>query len=365
MRPLLIVLIVLLGLVLAPRTASAHAQARSYCTVRTAVGGLDVTVETAAHLLRQPLGLGSRTPTDAELLEARERLKQQLVDRVQARTSLGQCRSSAEEPELVERDGERAVRTELHFYCPPGPVTLRNTWRLDVDPSSEVVCAVDGAAWVFRLGLEELEVGTPPSLRETLTSFTGLGAVHVFGGIDHVLFVIALLVAAALATERQSLRQALWAAAGVVTGFTLGHSVTLIAAGLDVLRLNARITESVIALSIVVVAIENIVSRQIRWRFWTASLFGLVHGFGFASVLAEAELPRRGAVWALLAFNLGIELAQLAIVAAAFPLLVLAARRQWYRRAVLIPVSAAIGLVATLWFVKRAAGVEFLPWLGS
>jgi hypothetical protein len=82
-------------------------------------------------------------------------------------------------------------------------------------------------------------------------------------------------------------------------------------------------------------------------------------------VLAETELPRRAAVWALVAFNVGIELAQLGIVIVVFPLLAWAARRPWYRAAVLTPISAAVALLAALWFVKRAAGLEFLPWLGS
>jgi hypothetical protein len=94
-------------------------------------------------------------------------------------------------------------------------------------------------------------------------------------------------------------------------------------------------------------------------------LFGLVHGFGFASVLAETELPRRGAVWALLAFNVGIELAQLAIVLVLFPVLTLLARRDFYRSGILVPSSATVALLATVWFVKRAAGLDFLPWLGS
>jgi hypothetical protein len=130
-------------------------------------------------------------------------------------------------------------------------------------------------------------------------------------------------------------------------------------------RLDSRLTESVIALSIVVVGVENIVRSEVRWRMLTATLFGLVHGFGFATVLAETELPRRGAVWALLAFNLGIELAQLLIVLVLFPPLALAARRSWFRSGVLIPVSATVALLASLWFVKRAGQLEFLPWLGS
>ncbi len=240
-----------------------------------------------------------------------------------------------------------------------------NAWRFNVDPLAENVCAIDGSAWVFRPGSEEREIGTPPSQASVLGTFVRLGMHHVFTGIDHVLFVIALLVAAARASRNHTLVQGLKAMATVVTGFTLGHSVTLIAAGLNLVRIDSRLTESVIALSIVVVGVENLIRKEVRWRGVTATLFGLVHGFGFASVLAETELPPRGTVWALLSFNVGIELAQLSIVIVAFPALALSARKDWYEKGLLKPISGIVALLAAIWFIKRATGAEFFPWLGA
>jgi hypothetical protein len=183
--------------------------------------------------------------------------------------------------------------------------------------------------------------------------------------VDHVLFVVALLLATARASREHTLARGLSAMATVITGFTLGHSATLIAAGLGLLRIEPRITESVIALSIVIVGTENVLRDEIKWRGLTATLFGLVHGFGFASALADTELPRRGALLALVSFNVGIELAQLGIVLALFPLLALAARRAWYERALLRPVSLGVALLAGVWLIKRAAQLQFWPWLGS
>jgi hypothetical protein len=345
--------------------AAAHVLPRSYCTVRTAPGGIDVSVETAGHLLAAPLGLSSRHPDEKVLREAIPRFVQQIEDHVQARTPAGACTVKADPAEVIHDQGEPALRVMLHFGCPTGPVTLHNSWRFDVDPSSETVCAINGSAWVFRPGMAERVVGTPPTLGQVLSNFVVLGMKHVESGIDHILFVIGLLLAAALATRQQSLGSATRAVAGVVTGFTLGHSITLIAAGLGVVRLPSRFTESAIALSIVVVCVENIARHEIRGRFLTAALFGLVHGFGFASVLADIELPSRGTVLALVSFNVGIELAQLIVVVIAFPPLALASRRPWYRKRVLVPLSAAVALVAAVWLVKRALGLDFLPWLGS
>lgn len=344
--------------------AHAHQMGRSYCTVESVPGGLDVVVETSFEHLMPVLGLASM-PGDAELLAARPRLEAALARAVTARSPAGACALEAGAPELGTAEGQRVARVSLHLSCPPGPVVLRNAWRHDVDPTSEVVCAIDGAAWVFRAESPEREVGAPPALGQVLVTFVKLGVHHVLSGIDHVLFVVALLLAAARASRELRLLRGLREVALVVTGFTLGHSLTLVAAGLGWVSVEPRLTESIIALSVLAVAAENVARREIRWRALTATLFGLVHGFGFASVLAETELPRRGAVWALLCFNLGIELGQLVVVLLVFVPLHFAARRAWYERRLLWPASSIIAALASVWLVKRAFGLGFAPWLGG
>ncbi|MFO0568523.1 MAG: HupE/UreJ family protein [Polyangiaceae bacterium] len=360
-------LLALAGLVCALLTAlpaGAHQRGRSYCSVHTVVGGVDVSVETSFEHLAQVLG----TPRDAsdELIRSkRQELARALERSVQGRTSSGDCTFSPGELELVTSEGQRAARMSFELGCAPEPVTLRNTWRFDVDATSEVVCSIDGDAWVFRPGSEERGIGTPPSVGQVLASFVNLGVHHVLSGIDHVLFVVALLLAAARGSREQKLGTALRRVALVVTGFTLGHSLTLVAAGLGWVRVEPRITESIIAFSIVVVAVENVVKGELRWRGLTASLFGLVHGFGFASVLTETELPRRARVLSLLAFNVGIELGQLFVVLVVFVPLYYAARRASYERRLLAPASLVIAALASIWCVKRAFELGFLPWLGG
>jgi len=102
-----------------------------------------------------------------------------------------------------------------------------------------------------------------------------------------------------------------------------------------------------------------------RGRATTSALFGLVHGFGFASALAQIGLPRRGAIPSLLAFNVGIELAQLVIVLACLPLLIRARGQAWFRPRLLVPGCCCIATIAGVWFVKRAFGLAILPWLGG
>ncbi len=336
----------------------AHQQGRSFCTVHTVPGGLQLSLETATEHLVPVIALSSQKPSDEELSSAEPRLMQALEDSVQGRTPEGPCRFEPGGMELRDRDGVRTVDASFTLLCPPGPVTLRNTFRLDVDPRSEVLCAIDGAAWVFRVGLEERDVGTPPGLGEVVKSFIGLGAIHVFGGPDHVLFVLALLIAAAKLAREETTRAGIRRMALVVTGFTVGHSVTLLLAGLDVVRVDSRLTESLIALSIIVVGVENAITAVPRHRLLTALAFGLVHGFGFASVLAETELPRRGQTFALVGFNVGIELAQLAIVLVAFPLFAGLSRRTHYDKFVVRPSSAILVLVGAVWLVDRAFALE-------
>ena len=180
--------------------------------------------------------------------------------------------------------------------------------------------------------------------------FVALGVEHILGGWDHLAFVLALLLGAG--GLRQIIR--------LVTAFTVGHGVTLALATLGVASLPAGLVEPVIAASVTVAALGNLLDRRRagaparRWPL--ALLFGLVHGFGFAGALAELELPRAGLATALLAFNLGVELGQAAVIAAALPLLSLLRRRPRLARAGEPAGSAVVGCAGLLWLVGR------LPW---
>lgn len=174
-------------------------------------------------------------------------------------------------------------------------------------------------------------------------SFVRLGIEHILTGWDHLLFLLVLL-----------LRGGGWLSLGkIITAFTAAHSVTLSLAVLDVVTLSDRLVEAVIALSIAVVAAENLVLRPLVSRRWLVSFgFGLVHGFGFSSVLRESGLPTQGLVLSLLGFNAGVELGQALVVAVALPGLALL-RGTWWETRVVRSASAAILLVGAALFVER------------
>ncbi len=140
----------------------------------------------------------------------------------------------------------------------------------------------------------------------------------------------------------------------VVTAFTLAHSITLSLAAFDVIRLPSRLTESVIAASIIIAALNNVFPRVTEGRWRIAFAFGLLHGFGFASVLAEMGLPKGARLISLVAFNLGVEAGQLVVVLAVMPLVYFLRATHFYRRGIMPWGSSAIACLALFWFVQRA-----------
>ena len=181
---------------------------------------------------------------------------------------------------------------------------------------------------------------TIPSWMNTMWEYLKLGVEHIWTGYDHLLFVAALVL----------LKQPLMNYIKILTAFTLGHSITLAIAALDILRLPASIIEPLIALSIVYVAIENIWIKKLKWRWLLALGFGLIHGFGFAQVL-QGTLGDYY-ILSLFSFNLGVEIGQLIVAAVLLPLLILVSRRKWYRQAA-YSVSGVIAVIGLYWLIER------------
>ncbi len=182
------------------------------------------------------------------------------------------------------------------------------------------------------------------------------GVWHIWNGFDHVLFLISLLLPAVLLALRFA--PAFWDVLKVVTAFTVAHSITLALAALGAVTLPTRLVESAIAASVVLAALNNLWPIVQRGRWLVAFAFGLIHGFGFASVLAELGLPQGALVLSLVGFNVGVEAGQLCIAAAFLPL-AYAMRHTWmYRRVIVAGGSAVIVLIAALWMVERVFDLE-------
>lgn len=184
------------------------------------------------------------------------------------------------------------------------------------------------------------------SKTEVATLYLQLGFQHILPlGLDHILFVLSLFLL------NPKLKPILWQA----TAFTLAHTITLGLAMYGVIKPPANIVEPVIALSIMYVALENIFSNKLRAsRIGIVFLFGLIHGMGFASVLTELGLPKNAYLSSLLMFNLGVELGQVTVILGAFFLLALPfGKKLYYRKAIVIPLSILIAIIAAYWTVER------------
>lgn len=214
-----------------------------------------------------------------------------------------------------------------------------------------------------RVAVLDLESG---NILDVVGSFISHGAHHIWTGYDHMLFLLTLLLSAVLIRSEnkwrpaETLGGAVWATTRVVTAFTLAHSVTLSAAAFGIVELPPRPVECVIAASVCIAAINNLFPVVCR-RVWVAAfLFGLIHGFGFASALTDLGLPPARKLTALFAFNFGVELGQLAVVAALLPALFLIRRTAAYNRVAMPAGSMLIAIIGLLWLVQRAAGLNII-----
>ncbi len=193
--------------------------------------------------------------------------------------------------------------------------------------------------------------------------FVRLGGWHILIGLDHILFLVALALPSVLYREEKkwipvkNFRGALLNIIAIVTCFTIAHSITLSLAALEVVNLPSRLVESVIAASIVAAALHNLYPR-FHGREWAfAFVFGLFHGFGFATVLSELGLESKYVVVSLLGFNAGVEVGQIVIIAIIFPALFLLRANGWYPRAVLRIGSLLLAAVALVWLAERTLDV--------
>ena len=242
----------------------------------------------------------------------------------------------------------------------------------DVDPLHKGLLRLqyqgESSAAIFspEHALQEFSLAKPSRIGQFL-DYAREGVWHIWIGFDHILFLLALLLPAVVVRQRnrwegvQAFKPAFFSVLKIVTAFTLAHSITLTLATLGVISLPSRWVESTIAASVVIAALNNIypLFRERRWMM--AFLFGLIHGFGFASVLTDLGLPKSALVLALVGFNLGVETGQMAIVAAFLPVAFYLRHTLVYRRVILFGGSILIAILAAGWLVERVFDMKFLP----
>lgn len=250
----------------------------------------------------------------------------------------------------VPADAGRPALIVLNAVGPVPPHARAVTFAYGLTYSTYALTFGPGTVWIeggeASRPLPFTRPAPPPGRAAIVAQYLLLGFEHILPkGLDHILFILGIFL---LTTRIKPILTQ-------VTAFTLAHSITLGLTMYGLVSLPSRIVEPLIAISIAYVAVENVVTSELKpWRPLVVFAFGLLHGMGFAGVLRELKLPRGEFVPALVSFNLGIELAQLAVVAAAY-LLVAAWFRQraWYRPRFVVPASMVIAATGLVWTVQR------------
>jgi hypothetical protein len=381
-----IVAVAVVALVALGRVASAHQTDVKYVDIAIAGTTASVAVRVAPTDVTEPMGLPADARPSVADAAAAPAVAPYVAGWIAIASGGAPCAISAPSAR-VDPDGKLVV-VAWTATCARAPDTADFTRFFALD-RKHVAIASYGAdrPAIVRAADPLLALDEPP----TLLDWIRLGIRHIldWDGRDHVAFVLSLLLVVMLERRgpdrgRDKVAPALSIASGageagrawhvrpfgsairstakVVTAFTIAHSISLIAAALGWIHLPSRFVECAIALSIAYTAAEDIVRPDTRWRFALAFGFGLVHGLGFASTLAE-HLPPTNVVVPLLLFNLGVEIGQLAIVAVALPLLYAGARSlhaDRYRRLEMPAIAAVIVAFGTLLLVERAFEVRLL-----
>ena len=356
-------------------SAMAHKSSDSYLTVRVIGDQVNVQWDIALRDIQFAIGLddnGDDQITWGELQRRQPELQAWAASRLGVQRG-GRCTLKQQALQVDEHtDGSYAVLT-LSGSCPrsQGPLTIQYSLLFDLDAQHRGLLKLDldGLIHSSVLGPQNsvMQFSDNASLGAQFFRYLQEGVWHIWIGFDHILFLLALLLPAVLVRQGAGLRgagsfrQAGLGVLGVVTAFTLAHSITLSLAALELISLPSRWVESAIAASVVLAAANNLHPVvQARWAM--AFFFGLIHGFGFASLLAELGLPAGSLALSLVSFNLGVELGQLAIVALFLPLAFVLRHTPFYQLGVLRAGSLAALVVALVWFVERAFDLSVFWW---
>ena len=357
--------------------ALAHKPSDSYLSLTVADGRLSGRWDIALRDLDYAIGLdadGDGAITWGELRVRHAEIAGYALARLALQADGTACTLGAGTQQVDEHTDGTYTVIPLTISCPrvPDRLTLRYTLFADLDPQHRGLLnlAVNGATRTAVLVPAEpaptFELGHADAWSQ-FVDFVREGVWHIWIGFDHILFLLSLLLPAVLVWQApawrpaQTFRESFWDVVRIVTAFTVAHSITLTLATLGVVSLPSRWVESAIAASVVLAALNN-VRPFVQGRRWAVAFgFGLIHGFGFASVLADLGLPREALALALVGFNLGVELGQLAIVVLFLPIAFALRRTALYRRWVMLGGSLLIALLAGVWFVERAFNLKLLP----
>ena len=337
----------------------AHETTRSYVTLTRSGADIATTLRVAFRDIEVVVWLDENLDGALTWAEVQARLPavSAYADSVLDLSAGGACRLIQSGAGVSDSGGVAYLDIAFHGTCPSATAALTVVSRLfaDVDPDHRMYLTVtsgpDQTTAILGKTDPSLTVTSDAgSLTGTFASYFVAGALHLAGGFDHVVFLLMLLLPAV--TVQPDTRRALWQVVAAVTGFTLAHALTLTAASTSLLRPATDLITVLVALSIVITALDNIRPFLPGPRTAVAAFFGLIHGFGFATVLGGTAMTGGVFAIALLGFNLGIEAAQIGVVVlTVFALLALRGGRT------LLWLGSAAGAAAGVYWLSVASGL--------
>jgi hypothetical protein len=382
-----------LALVFAAPHAHAHKPSDSYLTLNVNANAVKGQWDIALRDLDFALGLDANGDGNVTWGEVRAR-HADIAAYAQARLSVQALDSATPEgsactlqigPQAIDghTDGAYTVMP-LQFACTNAKGTLTGLkvdYRLfaDIDPQHRGLLSLTvggGTEAVTRTAVlgpqapQQSFVLAETSRWQQFLDYAREGVWHIWIGFDHILFLLSLLLPAVLIWQPAPVarwwpavrfKDAFFDVLRIVTAFTVAHSITLSLATLGYVSLPTRVVESAIAASVVLAALNNVFPLFQGRRWAVAFAFGLIHGFGFASVLADLGLPREALALALVGFNIGVECGQLAIVAVFLPLSFAMRRTKFYHQGVRVVGSLLIAALAAVWLAERLFNLKVLP----
>jgi HupE/UreJ protein len=367
-----------LCLLLIASVAEAHKPSDSYLSLRVADASIDGRWDIALRDLDAVLDLDRNADGRIDWGELRRRTREidaYALERLALSSAGAACPLAIADHEVDRHSDGGYVVLSLQARCAAGVAALGIDYGLlfDIDAQHRGLLKLETGAGatvsaVFsRENRRQAFALQRPSALTQFGAYAGDGIAHIAAGFDHLLFLVALLLPAVLVRNGArwepvaSFPRAMRNVAGTVTAFTAAHSITLSLATLSIVSLPSRLVESLIALSVLLTAVDNVWPILPRRRWQVAFAFGLLHGFGFASVLADLQLPPSSLALSLAGFNVGVEIGQLALVAVLVPLVYLVRGTRIYAGPGLTAASSVIALLSGGWLIERSLDLRFLP----
>ncbi|WHZ26841.1 MAG: putative membrane protein [Nitrospira sp.] len=369
--------LVVIAWLLLSHPAWAHKPSDSYLSLFVQHDQIEGQWDIALRDLDDAIGLdrdGNGQLTWGEVRDAHDEISAYALSRLALSTNKQPCTTRVLE-QLIDHHTDGAysvIRFRAHCVEPIERLGVEYQLLFDIDAQHKGLFRLtqrgrtSTAIFSQETSFQEFSVAAQSRWRESL-QFIREGIWHIWLGFDHVLFLLALLLPAVMVRidgrwqAAGKFSSVCWNVFSIVTAFTVAHSLTLSMAALDIVRLPSRLVESTIAASVVLAGLGNLFPTMMSRRWMVAFGFGLIHGFGFAAVLADLGLPHNSLLLSLVSFNVGVEIGQLVIVAAFLPLAYLIRHTWSYPKLVLTGGSLAVIAIALVWFTERAFDLQLFP----